>query len=602
MRLVKWVSRKGCIAVFILVILSVLGSCVSAAPLVTVVISNGDYSESLTVLDPKDGNWVELEGGEDLAIPPLELVYHGVNQTSYVENGKTITVTSPYEAYEDYSVPYPRSSHPIYHTGDRVTVNVYVQSDLGQANGEQANGEGELQCYIYLMKTGPVELRDALNAGVHGNTAPIRNLFATAITKTIPIRDTPLSATFDGLAPGDYAVAATIDPYNAQNITLISISAFTILEHHSTPNVPPVVQRPSTNGGFVTGNFTITDGNANARYTYIAALIKNETYTVKLQCNGTKAGTNLSLNNALLVDGFRIGDAGLNKIDQSTIVKWLTDASTAASVGKETKQGTTYEFDLPVGGLPDSDYILYVGAWNVTNSSQRVVAVSQESVKIQTVEIVPTPTPSPTPAPTPRGPIGRTYTPSIPTDFTGKLTSSVTICSDEGRACVTMHAGTTALDARGQPLKEITFSVPPDLPPPLPPGVLVLAIELGPAGATFSPPIELCITFDPAELAGKIPVIYTYTAEGWKALETTVTGNKACAKVDHFSIFVLFAESVAPTPAPSPEVTPTPPPASPTPVPTPTPPPFAVVPLVIILVILALVILVAATYLVRRRR
>jgi len=69
------------------------------------------------------------------------------------------------------------------------------------------------------------------------------------------------------------------------------------------------------------------------------------------------------------------------------------------------------------------------------------------------------------------------------------------------------------------------------------------AYNFGPAGATFSKPVEISITFDSAkfEFEGKTPVIYTYEAGAWKALATTVAGNKATAKVTHFSTFVLFA-------------------------------------------------------------
>ena len=54
-------------------------------------------------------------------------------------------------------------------------------------------------------------------------------------------------------------------------------------------------------------------------------------------------------------------------------------------------------------------------------------------------------------------------------------------------------------------------------------------------------------------------MIYTYNEEagGWKALDTTVVGNKATAKVTHFSTFVLFA-AAPPTPTPKPTATPTP--------------------------------------------
>jgi len=89
-------------------------------------------------------------------------------------------------------------------------------------------------------------------------------------------------------------------------------------------------------------------------------------------------------------------------------------------------------------------------------------------------------------------------------------------------------------------------------------------------------------------------VIYTYEAGGWKALKTTVVGNKATTKVTHFSTFVLFAEEkvvVTPTPTPTPTV---PPPVTPTPTPKPPTPGFEAV--------FAIAGLLAVAYLVLRKR
>jgi len=81
------------------------------------------------------------------------------------------------------------------------------------------------------------------------------------------------------------------------------------------------------------------------------------------------------------------------------------------------------------------------------------------------------------------------------------------------------------------------------------------AYDFGPSGATFSEPVEISITFDPADFEGLTPVIYMYDekAKEWKPLETKIVGNKAIAKVTHFTIFVLFGEKKVPTtPSPTP--------------------------------------------------
>jgi hypothetical protein len=187
----------------------------------------------------------------------------------------------------------------------------------------------------------------------------------------------------------------------------------------------------------------------------------------------------------------------------------------------------------------------------------------------------PTPTTPPAQPPVGGGPTVSTETGETPisTEPTGEVKTTVIATSADGKASVTIPAGIIAKDAAGNPLTEVTVTLPSVLPAGVPSGVeyVGIAIQLGPEGATFSHPVEISITFDPAEFEGKTPVIYVYEAGEWKALDTTVVGNKAIAKVTHFSTFVLFAvPEVTPTPTPTatPTLSPTTapiPPATPTP-------------------------------------
>jgi parallel beta-helix repeat protein len=196
---------------------------------------------------------------------------------------------------------------------------------------------------------------------------------------------------------------------------------------------------------------------------------------------------------------------------------------------------------------------------------------------------------------------------TIPTKPTGEVTSSVTAYSPDGKASVTIFEDTIAQDAAGKLLTQVTVSYPVALPAAVPSGVSYVgyAIELGPTGATFTQPVEIIITFDPTQFEGKTPVIYVYEAGEWKPLKTTVDGNKAIAEVDHFSIFVLFAERAAPLPTPTSVVTPVAPAVTPTPTPPPSPsvtaPPLQVVLVVIIALVVGMLIIASAYKMLRRR-
>jgi uncharacterized repeat protein (TIGR01451 family) len=241
-----------------------------------------------------------------------------------------------------------------------------------------------------------------------------------------------------------------------------------------------------------------------------------------------------------------------------------------------------YSFDtIASGGGSKSGY--WVVSTDRPGSSNTLTINVQSTLPggtiTKTVAITgPTPTPTPTPPPVGGGgggggaqapATGPSETP-ISTTSEGKVESAVTAPSADGKASATISAGIIAKDAAGNPLTKVTVALPAKLPAEVPSNVNYVgyAYDFGPTGATFSKPVEISITFDPAKFEGKTPVIHTYEAGGWKALATTVVGNKATTKVTHFSIFVLFAaEKVEVTPAPAPTAMP-----AQTATPTPTPP------------------------------
>jgi hypothetical protein len=108
------------------------------------------------------------------------------------------------------------------------------------------------------------------------------------------------------------------------------------------------------------------------------------------------------------------------------------------------------------------------------------------------------------------------------------------------------------LDKNGAPLEAITCG-PPSAPPPPPPtaDTLVVALELGPTGATFSAPVTVAMQYDPATLpagAGEgdlIIAFYDTTAGAWVPLDNividTVHHTISCTTT-HFTQFaVLYA-------------------------------------------------------------
>ena len=150
----------------------------------------------------------------------------------------------------------------------------------------------------------------------------------------------------------------------------------------------------------------------------------------------------------------------------------------------------------------------------------------------------------------------------IETDSYGNVLSTYTKETSDGKAKIIISEGNVALDADGKPLESVSIS-------PVTLGGTLAAFNLGPDGATFDPPIELKMKYDPKDAKDKDLVIKIFRDKKWTPLETTLdpSTNTATAKIDHFTIFALFAENKATTTAPIITQT-TPPEATSTPTPT----------------------------------
>ncbi len=357
-------------------------SSVSAAPLVKVEVSNTTSAayESLTVLNPEDENWIEMVGGEEVSLPIINLVFN-IKSTEYTKGDKELKITTyGIEEPEDYIVDYPFSEHPVYHD-DNVTVKVLGEDTLA-----------DKLAHIYLIKTCPSEMNRVWNSTFNGNIKSLRDLLDNSIDKRKITLDSAGNCTvsFDTLKPGDYVVAATLNASSAQNITFISSTAFEVLEHKSSLELETsVITRTSiADWRFASGNVTIIGADANAAYNYDVALIrKDEIFNLRWDCDETKSELNLKLSNASLTKSINVlGGPGLEKLTPCIIYDWILTFKTASV--EKGKSGNTYNFSLPVMGMPDGDYYLYAMACNSSSPARKTFAfaLAQESVKIETLE------------------------------------------------------------------------------------------------------------------------------------------------------------------------------------------------------------------------
>ncbi|KAF5061702.1 MULTISPECIES: hypothetical protein [unclassified Methanoculleus] len=167
---------------------------------------------------------------------------------------------------------------------------------------------------------------------------------------------------------------------------------------------------------------------------------------------------------------------------------------------------------------------------------------------------------------------GTRYTPTataVQTPGQASLATSaagtVTVRTADGTGAVTIREGTAALDADGNPLGEVTCSkVAAAEVPAAPPGTTVaVALDCGPAGATFDPPAVLTYTLSAEEWAGigdgaTLSVMwYNPASKAWQEIAATVdpATRTITAEVGHFSIYALAWTVPETTAAPEPQQT-----------------------------------------------
>jgi hypothetical protein len=180
-------------------------------------------------------------------------------------------------------------------------------------------------------------------------------------------------------------------------------------------------------------------------------------------------------------------------------------------------------------------------------------------------------------------------TSGLPLDGSGLVQQDRVYKSADGKVQLNVPAGTNADDAEGNPITSLTALINPN-PPPAPPGKYdIIAVEFGPSGATFNPPIVLTFNYDLAALADQgisedslvigfydtmvTPLTWVFYAP--PQINIDKVNHIVTLSVDHFSTYILIgtpASTPPPTASPTPTqiLTPT---LTPTPTSKPTPTP-----------------------------
>ncbi|MDD1667560.1 MAG: PKD domain-containing protein [Methanomicrobiales archaeon] len=303
-------------------------------------------------------------------------------------------------------------------------------------------------------------------------------------------------------------------------------------------------------------------------------------YTVSLVTTGTApvtgAGLNLSVSSAWVtangnqnnIAAARLRDSGPNEILVPASV--FSDAATGLDYFTVPSPNGASRFVLV--SATGSSNLIQMGARVATQIIQGSGGRGSGSSDYQPAVRDRTPWVQPTSAPAqpPAEPAVPTFygEARIDTTVAGITRESVIIASEDRGAEILVPAGIEALDAAGAPLTQVSMS--PVAPAGVPsgagagtPGFAGITYDVGPDGATFSPPATLTFTLPGA--SWKEDTLYTLRSYDpgtgtWTEIPTTAdpSARTLTGQVSHLCLFGVFE---APLPAaampaaPAPELT-----------------------------------------------
>ena len=337
-------------------------------------------NDTLLFADPSAGNWIELSGGNPLLLPdPLRFQYTGVNRTDYQSTNLNIELElniSKSGAVYSKEIEYPYSTHPIYTEAggkNNVTMKFNGSSDFAGKNAS-----------VYLIRTNSSEVLDGFSKLEDSNISHYNDLLNTTFkdyTKyPAELLDTngDLSLTLGSQPAGHYVVLVLLD--NAGSNFLLSATAFEVLPYEMSLTTPASVKLDSN----IPINISVAGPELN--YTYVGFLVKKENYRAEIgvESNGSREGTNLSLNGVNLVSGIEF-PSEINTINDvlniigvnSGNFQNLTEGIFENVVYIKEKRNNNTKMNLDFSGHAEGDYVLFMAALNPGEGINGIVGVSQ---------------------------------------------------------------------------------------------------------------------------------------------------------------------------------------------------------------------------------
>lgn len=311
--------------------------------------------------DPEYGNWIALSGGDPFPLPdPLVFSYQGKNQLKYNNISAKLNIEESPKGDYNKVLTYPYSTHQMY---TNVIGKNVVEMDF---KGETAFANKAVNVYVVKIDTDNISssISDLKNENANDLPEVFEKNFGEGDYKkqdgTLD-ENGDIHLEFSGLNSGHYGIFVFLDTTDRKESLMLSATAFEVLQYDSTLETPLAVM-PEGIYGLIDCNFEIAGPEAS--YTYVALLVNNSEYNsrINLGSNGTRAGTNLSMNGARLYENSELLDTGIeNLLDMVEKI-----AGSHASVVKKDpasgEKGNSTLITFGSDGYPEGHYTIFIAA------------------------------------------------------------------------------------------------------------------------------------------------------------------------------------------------------------------------------------------------
>lgn len=322
-----------------------------------------------------EGNWIAVKGGEEFRLPhPISFTYQGINATDFNYGSALINITM--YADDDYTVTYPFANHSMFTAvigKDDVQLEFY---------GSDMFANDDVELYIISVNRG---VTSDINQNLkEGDLESLHNLTENAYKK-YPTQQLDgngdLELTCSDLEAGDYMALVMLNTSQIQDYDafILSATGFKVLEYDSIITAPPVVELDEN----INIDVTLLNAPHTTNYTYGAVLVRDSVYKadIEMQCNGSKATTNLTVNGIPLVQGCDIVGIDSSAIDRNDVQDKIIEliGPDNGTIIMKTVDSTQTSLNIATTDLPEDKYVLLTGVYK---SGQGLVAFGQQDVCI----------------------------------------------------------------------------------------------------------------------------------------------------------------------------------------------------------------------------